>query len=144
MIDAQQGVGLNELGLGGGGPDGHQGLAGEARRPLGHCPDVPGKPEMAQVIQEVLLEQVLAPQVVDVLLAEVQILDVLYQLLQPRRNGEAALVGHPAEENVEVGDALLHPLAEVAVGHGHLIEVEQHGQVQSLLALHKNVPRFLL
>ncbi len=60
------------------------------------------------------------------------------QLFQPRGDGEAAPVGHAAEKHVEVSDAVLHPLAEIAVGHGHLIKVKQHGQVQLLLAFHSS------
>ena len=138
MIDAQQGVGFNELGLGGRSPDGDQGLPGEHRRPFRHCPHVAGKLKTAQIVQKILLEQVLAPEIGDVVLIEVQVLDVLRQLFQPRGDGEAAPVGHAAEKHVEVSDAVLHPLAEIAVGHGHLIKVKQHGQVQLLLAFHSS------
>ena len=34
VVDAQEGVGLDELGLSGGGPNGDEGLVGEYRRPL--------------------------------------------------------------------------------------------------------------
>ena len=129
VVDAQQGVGLDELGLGGGRPDRHKGLAGEYRRALRHSPDIAGKAESAEIVQKILLEKVFAPEIGDVLLVKVEVPDVLHQLLQPRRDGEAAAVRHAAEEYVKVGDALLHPLAEVAVGHGHLVKVKEHGQV---------------
>ena len=48
---------------------------------------------------------------------------------------KAASVGHAAEEYVKVGDAVLHPPAEVAVGHGHFVEVEKHGEVYALLCI---------
>ena len=137
MVDAQQGEGLDELGLGGGGADSHQRLAGEYRRPLRHGPHIPGEAECTQVVQKILLEQVFAAQIGDVFPVKVEIPDILHQLLQAGGNGEAAPIGHPAEEHVKIGDALPHPLTEIAVGHGHLVEVKQHGQVQSLLMFHK-------
>ena len=138
MINSQQSVGLNELSLRGRGPDCHQGLAGKHRRALRYRPYVAGKAEMAQVIQKILLKQVFAPEVGDVVLVEVKILDVLHQLLQPCGNGKTAFVGHPAEEHVKIGDTVLHPLTEVAVGHGHLIKVKQHRQVQPFLTFHSS------
>ena len=136
VVDAQQSKGLDELGLRGGGPDGDQRLAGEHRRPLRHGPHVAGKAKAPQVIQEVLLEEVFAPQVGDVVLVKMEVPDILHELLQPRGDGEAAAVGHLAEKHVEIGDLILHPLAEVPVGHGHLIEVKEHGQVQLFLMFH--------
>ena len=136
MVDTEEGVGFNELGLGGGSSDSDEGLAGEDRGALGYGPDVAGEAEGAQVVQEVLLEEVFAAEVSNVVFVEVEVLNVLYQLLQPGGDGEAASVGHAAEEYVEVGDAVLHPPAEVAVGHGHFVEIEKHGEVQLLLAFH--------
>ncbi len=138
MVDGEEGEGLDELGLGGAGADGDQGLAGEDRGALGHGPHVAGEAERPQVVQEVLLEEILAPQEGDVVLIEVEVPDVVYQLFQSGGDGEAASVGHPAEEDVEVGDAVLHPAAEVAVCHGHFVEVEKHGEVELLFALHKS------
>ena len=60
VVDRQQGVGLDELGLGGGGADGDQRLPGEDRGALGDRPDVAGELEVPEVVQEVLLEEVLA------------------------------------------------------------------------------------
>jgi hypothetical protein len=66
----------------------------------------------------------------------VEIPDVIHQLLQTGCDGKAAAVGHPAEKDVEIGDALLHPLSEITVGHGHLIKVKQHGEIERLVAFH--------
>ena len=142
MVDTQKGICLDELGLGSRSPDGNQGLMGKYRRSLRHRPDIASEAEGTQVVQEVLLKQAFAPQIGDVLLVKVEVPDIIHQLLQAGGNGIAAAVGHPAEENIEIGDTILQPLAEVAVGHGHLVEVEQHRQIQLLFALHLSYPLF--
>ena len=144
VVDAQQGVSLNELGLRRRRPDRNQRFIGEYRRSLGHRPDVPGKAEGPQIVQEILFKKALCPQVGNILFVKMQILDILDQLLQAGSNGIAAAIGNPAEKDVKIGNALLHPLTEIAVGHGHLVEVEQHRQIQLLFALHCSILCFII
>ena len=54
-------IGLDELGLDGGGADGEEGLPGEDGRALRHRPDVAGEAEGAQIVQKVLAEAALCP-----------------------------------------------------------------------------------
>ena len=136
MVDAQQQVGLNELGLDGRGADGDQRLLGEDHGALGHGPDIAGELEIAQVFQEILGEEVAASEVGDVLLGEVQLLDVADDLLQTGCDAEAAAVGAAPEEQVEIGDAVLIAVGEVAVGHRQLVEITEHGQVQFAVGIH--------
>ena len=68
-----------------------------------------------------------------------EILDIVNQLAQARTDGEAALVRHVAEEHIEIGDMVLHLRLEIAVPHGQLIEVTEHGQI---LFRHVYTPRF--
>ena len=136
MVDGQQRECLDQLGFDGRGADHHQRLLGEHRCALGNGVDIAGKAEISEIVQKLLAEQVPAAEISDVLLGEMQVLDVVDQLLQSRRNGEAAAVGHLAEEHVEIGDAILAAGLEVAVAHGQLIEVTEHGHVQLFLSFH--------
>ena len=97
---------------------------------------VAGEAEVPQIVQEFLAEQVSPAEIGDILLGEVQVLDVVDQLLQTCRDGEAAAIGHLAEKHVEIGDALLAAGLKVAVAHGQLIEVTEHGHVQLFLSFH--------
>ena len=65
-----------------------------------------------------------------------QVLDILDGLLQTRRDGKAAFIGHLPEEQIKVCDLVLHAAFEVAVRHGQLIEIAEHGQVDIRIRLH--------
>ena len=91
---------------------------------------------MLQIGEELLAEQVPAAEILDVLVGEVQVLDVVDQLLQSGRDGEAAAVRYLAEEHVKVGDAILAAGFKVAVAHGQLVEIAEHGHVQLFLCFH--------
>ena len=136
MVDGQQGERLDQLRLDGRGADHHQRLLGEHGRTLRNGVDIAGEAEVPQIVQEFLAEQVSPAEIGDVLLGEVQVLDVVDQLLQTCRDGEAAAIGHLAEKHVEIGDALLAAGLKVAVAHGQLIEVTEHGHVQLFLSFH--------
>ena len=140
MVQGEEDEGLHKLGLNGGGPDGENGLVGEHRGALGDGPDVTGEFEAPQKGQKFLAEAVLCAQIVDILLVEAQLLNVLHHLGQAGRDGKAALVGDGAVKHIKVADAVLQAGLKIAVGHGQLIEVAQHGQIclcfhrESLLA----------
>ena len=136
VVDGQQGERLDQLRLDGRCADHHQRLLGEHGRTLRNGVDIAGEVEVPQIVQKLLAEQVSPAEIGDVLLGEVQVLDVVDQLLQTCRDGEAAAIGHLAEEHVEIGDALLAAGLKVAVAHGQLIEVTEHGHVQLFLSFH--------
>ena len=136
VVDGQQGERLDQLRLDGRCADHHQRLLGEHRRTLRNGVDIAGEAEVPQIVQKLLAEQVSPAEIGDVLLGEVQVLDVVDQLLQTCRDGEAAAIGHLAEKHVEIGDALLAAGLKVAVAHGQLIEVTEHGHVQLFLSFH--------
>ena len=136
VVQAQQGEGLDELGLDGRGPDRQDRLPGEDGRPLGDGPDVAGELEMPQVVQKFLGEKPLAPEVPDVLLGEVEVLHIVDELVQTRADGEAAVVRHVPEEDVKIGDPVLIPGLQIAVAHGELVEIAEKTQVQ-LFLFHK-------
>ena len=136
MVDGQQQEGLQQLGLDGGSPDGENGLVGEDGGSLGNGVNIAGELKVCQIVQELLVKHLPVPEVLDVLLVEVEVLDVVNDLLQTGGDGIAALVGHAAEIQVKVGDAVLVSGLEIAIAHGELIEVAQHGHVQGLSCIH--------
>ena len=136
MVDGQQREGLDELGLDGRGAHHHQRLTGKHGGTLGNGVDIAGEAEVPQIVQKLLAEQIAAAEIGDVLFAEMQVFDVVDQLLQTGGDGEAALIGHLAEEHIEIGDAVLVSVAEVSVAHGQLVKVAQHGHVQLFGSIH--------
>ena len=136
MVDGEEGEGLDELRLDRRGANHHQRLLGEHGRALGDGVDVAGEAEVLQIRKKFLGEHIAAAEVLNILVGEVQVLDVVDELLQTGCNGEAAAVGHLAEEYIEVGDAVLAAGFKVAVAHGQLVEVAEHGHVQLFLCFH--------
>ena len=61
-----------------------------------------------------------------------QVQNIVDQLIQTGGNGEAALVGNVTEKYIEIDNAVLITGLHVAVGHGELIKVTQHRQIQVL------------
>ena len=143
VVEGEQQEGLDELGLNGGGADGEEGLPGEDGSALRHSPQVAREAEGAQIVQKALAEAALSPQVGDVLLGEAEVFDIVDDLLQTGRNGEAASVGHIAEEHVEVADLVGIPLRlKVAVAHGQFVKITQECVVHVFLHLFHNLYRF--
>src|SRR5699024_373255 len=105
------------------------GLPGEDGGAFGHGPDVAGKAERAQIVQKFGGEGVFGAEICDVLLVEVQIPNVGDHLLQACGNGKAAAVGHAAEKDVKVTDLVGDAGLEIAVAHGQLVKVGEHGVV---------------
>ena len=136
MVDLQQQIRLHELRLNGRGAHRDERLTREHGRTLRHGPDVAGEAEVFQIVQKCLAEQLPAAQVGNVLVGEVQVLNVVDDLLETGGDGVAAVVGHAAEEYIEVGDAILHVVVEIAVAHRQLIEIAEHGHVQRLVGVH--------
>ncbi len=136
VVQGQQDIGLHKLGLDGGGADGEDGLPGEDGGALGHGPDVAGEAEALQIVQKFRGEAPLAPEVFDVLHVKVQVQNVVDQLVQARADGKAPLVRHVPEEHVEIGHPVLKARLEIAVAHGQLVEVTEHGHVQLLFGAH--------
>ena len=83
--------------------------------------------KIPEIIQEFLTENVLALKERNVVLVKMQLLDVLHHLFQPCRNGKAAAIRNVPEKHVKVSDFLLEALLQIAVAHGQLIKVAEHG-----------------
>ena len=129
MVEGDQKQRLDELGLDGRALHDDDGLVGENGRALGHSPDIAVEFKAAQIVEELLGEAALAPQVFDVLFAEVKVIHYLTELLQARGNGKAAAVGYLAEEHVEHAHLVGVAFFEIAGRHGQLVEIHQKRQV---------------
>ena len=68
-------------------------------------------------------------EVCDVLLVKAQVFDILHHLGQARRNGEAAPVRDGAVKHIEIAYAVGQTGLEIAVSHGQLIKIAEHGQI---------------
>jgi len=101
-----QQIRLNQLRLNRGRADGQQRFAGEHGRAFRDGVNVAVELEILEVIEEALIEDPLAAQISNIIIGEMQLLDVLDNLLQPRGNRETAAVRHVAEEHVEIHIAL--------------------------------------
>ena len=139
MVHREQKIRLHELRLDRGGAHRDERLAREHRRTLRHGPDVAGEPEIAEVLQKFLAEDIPRAEILDILVGEVEIGDVFHDLLQPRGNGKAAAVRHLPEEKVEVGNAVFVPVAEVAVAHRKLIKIAEHRKVLVAANVHGKI-----
>ena len=51
-------------------------------------------------------------------------------------DGKAAAVRDRAEINVKIGDAIFEAGLEIAVAHGQLVEIAEHGHVQFFFRFH--------
>ena len=132
VVHLGQQLGFDHLRLHQVGHHGDDRLVGIHHRALREGVDVAGEAEFAQIVEKLLLEQLQAPQVGDVLRVEAHALQVLQYLLKAGEDGEAALVRVAAVEHVEGHPMALLLLGEIAVGHGQLVQVHHHADVAAV------------
>ena len=144
MIYCEQREGLDELSLDGRGTDRDQRLPGKYRRTLRNGINVAGKAEILQIGQKLLVKELPAAKIGNILRAEMEVLDILDKLLQPRGNGKTAAVRHPAEKYIKVGDAILVTIFEIPVAHGQLVKIAEHGHVQLFLCFHPHTSKLIM
>ena len=138
MVDGQQNHGFDKLCLYHGACNGYNGLTRENRGAFGNGPYIALELEVLEIVEERLREASAAAEVLNILLGKVQILEIIYQLLDTGHDGIAAAVRYPAEEHIKVCAPVSHALFEVSVGHSELIKIGQHGQV--LITHHSVLP----
>src|SRR2546427_1120673 len=91
-------------------------------------PNVAGEAEAAQVVQEAVAEEPETGQVVELCVVKPQVFQVVEHLLQAPADQERAVGRQPADEQVE-RRRLVHPVAQVAIGHDQFIQVRQQPHV---------------
>ena len=65
-----------------------------------------------------------------------QLLHIVDYLLKSGGNGKTAPVGNLSEKHIKVGYSVLHAVFKIAVAHGQLIEIAQHGKVYAVCVIH--------
>lgn len=91
--------------------------------------DVALEMEVLEVRQEFLREHVLLAEVLDILVREGHVLHILDDLLETRKDGEAAFVRILAIEDIERHLHVLVVVLEVTIGHGQFVEVHHHRDI---------------
>ncbi len=132
MIERQQRHRLHELRLNDRALYDHDRLARKDRRALRNRPDVAHKFEMPEVIQKLLAEDAFSAEIRDILLLEREIFVIHDQLFQPGTDGEAAVIRNLPEKHIKDDFRVAHPFTEIAVRHGHLVEICEHAQIVSI------------
>ena len=61
---------------------------------------------------------------------------IMNDLLKTGSNGKAAAIRALTIEDIEIADSVLIAIFEIAIGHGKLIEIAQHGQIQFFVVNH--------
>ena len=98
VIDDIEDRGLHQLRLHDRRDDLDDGLAGEDQGTFRQCVDAAGEFELRQVREEILVENIQAAQIFDILFGEVQLLDVFDELFDAAENGVGAAEGAGSEK----------------------------------------------
>ena len=128
MVDAKENHSLYKLGLNHRAAHSYNGLTGKNRRALWNGPHITGEPEISQIFQELRAKNLPPFQIGDVLLCKAQAAEVLYQLFHTGHNGKAPIVRNLSEKHIKIADGVLKTTQQIAVGHGQLIKIGEHGQ----------------
>jgi hypothetical protein len=72
-----------------------------------------------------------------------QVLNILDDLLQTCGNGEAAAIRTATEEQIKISNPVIITGGEITLGHGQLVKITEHGQIQFLVDNHFKSPRSL-
>ena len=138
MINLREDCGLHQLRVNQVGDDCQARFIRIHNRAFGERVNVSAEMKIFEALQKIFVENFLRAQVIDIRRAELHVLHVLNDLLQPRENREAAGVRVAPIENVERHARVLSAVDEVAVGHCHLVEVHHHGKVAFIKLAHEN------
>ena len=140
MVNGQKQEGFDQLRLDRRRTDSHDGLSGEDGRAFRNGPDITGELKIAQVGQEFLTEELSTTQIFNILGIEMQFLNVVDDLFQTGSNGKTAAIGTLTIEHIEISNAFLVTFLKITVGHGQLIEVAEHGQIDLVVNFHGEHP----
>ena len=110
----------------------HDRLMREYRITLRNGPDIAAEFKLFEIVKKVLREAVLAAEILDVLLCELQIVHVSDDLLEACHYGEATAVRYTSEKHIETRLRISDVRIEIAVCHRNFIEIRQHGEIVSV------------
>ena len=140
MVEDQQQEGLHQLRLNSRSPDSDDRLPGEDGSTLRDGPDVTREFEIAEIVQKPLGKQILAPEIFNVLLRKMQILNIGDDPLQTGADGIAAVVRNITEKDVEIGDPILQPRFQITISHGQFVKVAEHRHIEFICDIHRASP----
>ena len=140
VVEDQQQEGLHQLRLNSRSPDSDDRLPGEDGSTLRDGPDVTREFEIAEIVQEPLGKQILAPEIFNVLLRKMQILNIGDDPLQTGADGIAAVVRNITEKDVEIGDPILQPRFQITISHGQFVKVAEHRHIEFICDIHRVSP----
>ena len=81
MVDLQKQSGLDQLGINQGRRYRHDRLIGIHDSSFRHGVNIPPEFKMQQIIQKFFRKQIFRPQIINIFLAEMKVLDILHHLL---------------------------------------------------------------
>ena len=99
------------------------------RSSLRHRPYITFKFKVSEIFKKIIAKDPLTPQEFDIFIGKFQILQICHKLFHTGHYGIASSVRNASEEHVEIGDVICHACLKIAVGHGELVKVCQHGQI---------------
>ena len=123
---------LHQLRLHDRGDDLDHGLPGEHQSAFGDRVDAARELKAGEILKEVFFEDPEPAEVFNVLRAEVQLVDVLDQLLDPAHDRITAAKGIVPEERVEDHHVVLFFILEVSLHHCQFIEIGEQCQILSV------------
>ena len=132
VVDDVEDRGLHELCLHDRGNDLDHRLSGEHERAFGDRVDRTCEFEVFKVVEKILIKNAETAKVVDILLAEMQLLDVFDQLFGSAHDRIAAAEGIGSEERVEDNRIVLFLILKISLHHGELIQICEQCQVLSV------------
>ena len=131
MIDAQKDHRLHKLRLQCRTAHGDQRLAVKDWRAFWNRPHIAGKFKIGQIVQKSFAEALLAAQESDILLGKFQFLEIIDDLFQTGHDSETAIIRYPAEKHIVISDLVRDPMLKIAISHGQLVKIGQHGQIDA-------------
>ena len=134
VYDSQNGR-LYKLGFHNRRDDLEKGFPRKDDRTLGNRIDVAGKPEAAQVLQEILVKQLQASQIIDIFFLKGQVSDIVDDLVEAGCDGEAAAGGILPVKDVE-DYSFIVLVFEITLHHGQFVEVRQQSQPHGTHNIH--------
>ena len=82
---------------------------------LGNGPYIAGKAEIAQILKEIFIKYIQGSEIFNILLGEGYLFHVVYQLLESRHNGKAAVIRLFAIEHIKINNSIAFTVCKITV-----------------------------
>ena len=128
MVDEVEQRRFDQLRLHDGRAHAQERLIREHDRALGHAVDFPREAQRAQHVEKILVKEVQRPQIIEVLLGKMELIDIVDDGLRARHY-RVSIVFAVAKKQIEHGLVFAHAITVIPVHHRELVQVGHHGQV---------------